>query len=265
MGHFRAISSVSKNGDRVMLNTITEQAPMTIADRIKQLRKEHGLTQEDLAAKAGLGIATIQRVERGERPSAATIASIASAFGLSAIALTSASRPTSTEPAEGSYLPLAEITSGKRLVDLAATASAIDFDYMEIQDETTGELLGRLYELCRPRQDYQVPSNPSDRIRLDIEAGKLLAELKAKGVAISGETYVRTGHEVDDDCGTSSLAILMAKWDETCLVLRAGTGGVIVDRADVEAHMPKWHNTSDPRIVRPTKTPDIDWGDECPF
>jgi transcriptional regulator with XRE-family HTH domain len=37
-----------------MLTTTTAGEPMTVAERIKQLRKEHGLTQEDLAAKAGL-------------------------------------------------------------------------------------------------------------------------------------------------------------------------------------------------------------------
>jgi transcriptional regulator with XRE-family HTH domain len=36
--------------------------PKPIGDRVKQLRKDHGLTQEDLAAKSGLGVATIQRV-----------------------------------------------------------------------------------------------------------------------------------------------------------------------------------------------------------
>jgi transcriptional regulator with XRE-family HTH domain len=220
---------------------MTERAPMTLSDRIRQLRKEHGLTQDDLAAKAGPGIATVQRVERGERPSAGTIASIASAFNLSAVALTSASKPVSAEPTEGSYLPLTEITSGKRLVDLMATCSAIDFDYMDIQDTTSGDLLGRLYEFCRPREDFQVPANPSDRIRLDIDAAKLLADLKGKGLTLTGEMYVRTGHEIDDDGGTSSLPILIAKWDETCLVLRVGTSGLIIDRADVEAHMPKWY------------------------
>ena len=136
---------------------MTETAPMPLSDRIRQLRKEHGLTQEDLAAKAGLGVATIQRVEGGERPSAATIASIASAFNLSAAALTSASKPMNVDPTEGSYLPLTEITSGKRLVDLMATCSAIDFDYMDIEDATIGDLLGRLYEFCCPRKDFQYP------------------------------------------------------------------------------------------------------------
>jgi transcriptional regulator with XRE-family HTH domain len=233
-----------------MLNRIPEKTPMTIADRIKQLRRDHGLTQEDLAAKSGLSVATIQRAERGELPSADTIASIAAAFKLSPTELTSASKVASPEPAEGSYLPLAEITSGKRLVDLIAASSALDFDYVDIQDEEIGELLGQLFELCRPREDFEVPTNPSERIRLGIQVNKLLTELRAKGVTLSGETYVRTGHEVDDDCGTS-VPFLIAKWDETCLVLRIGTGGMVIDHADVEARMPKWHHTNDPRIVRP--------------
>jgi len=187
---------------------------------------------------------------------------LAAGFGLSAIALTSTSKPTSVEPVEGSYLPLAEITSGKRLVDLMAASGAIDFDYMEVQDETIGDLLGRLYEFCRPREDFQVPSNPSDRIRLDSVAGKLLVDLRGKGLTLSGDTFVRTGHEVDDDDG--SFPLLLAKWDETCLVLRIGTGGLVVDRAEVEARLPKWYNTSDPRIVQ-VKSPQTPSDDEIPF
>ena len=105
-----------------MLDTATETTPMTIADRIRQLRKEHGLTQDDLAAKAGVGVATIQRVERGESPSAGTIASIAAAFNLTPDALTVASKARTEPSATGSYLPLSPITSGKHLVDMIAEA-----------------------------------------------------------------------------------------------------------------------------------------------
>lgn len=235
-----------------MLDLLSEDTTMTIADRIRQLRREHGLTQEDLAAKAGLGIATIQRLERGESPSAATIASIAAAFALSPAALTKASTATNDAPTSGSYLPLSPVTSGKRLVDFIASASAIDFDYMEIEDESAAELLGRFYEFCRPRQDFEVPTNPGERIRLDIEATTFIKEFGARELTISGEIYQRTAHEVLDD--GDGPAMLLATWDETCLVLRVGTGGVVVDRADVESRMDKWTNTSDPRIVRPERS-----------
>lgn len=111
----------------------TDTTAMIIPSRIRQLRKEHGLTQEDLAAKAGLGVATIQRLERGEAPSASTIASIAAALCLTPDSLTKAN---ASESDSGVYLPLVAITSGKRLVDMIAGASTIDFDYMDIEHET---------------------------------------------------------------------------------------------------------------------------------
>lgn len=38
-----------------------------LGDRIRDLRKKHGLTQEDLAANAGIDRSYIGGVERGER------------------------------------------------------------------------------------------------------------------------------------------------------------------------------------------------------
>lgn len=56
---------------------------MALGDRVKTLRKERAMTQEDLAGRSGLALATIQRAERGERLSADTIASLAAAFATS--------------------------------------------------------------------------------------------------------------------------------------------------------------------------------------
>ncbi len=248
-----------------MLELLAEPTAMMLADRIRQLRRENGLTQEDLAAKAGLGVATIQRVERGDAPSAATIASVAAAFALVPDALTSPSKSSADKPVAGSYLPLSSIRSGKRLVELMASASAIDFDYMDIEDEAIANLLGRFYDFCWPNHDRQIPANPNDRIRLDMQASKLVKELAAHRLTVSGDTYDRTGHEVDDD-GGGGMAVLLATWDETCMVLRIGTGGVVVDRADIESRMGKWTNTSDPRIVRPERPERFKtFTDECPF
>src|SRR5690242_1201792 len=74
---------------------------MSTADKIKALRRDHGLTQEDLAAKSGCGLATIQRAESGKRLSPDSIASIAAAFGIEATDLT-VDANASFEP----YLPL---------------------------------------------------------------------------------------------------------------------------------------------------------------
>ncbi len=89
----------------------TQPMPLAIGDRVKKLRQDHGLTQEDLASKSGLGVATIQRVQRGERPAAATISSIAAALDLSPTELTRPSMADATKPTFGSYLPLTEITA----------------------------------------------------------------------------------------------------------------------------------------------------------
>lgn len=61
-----------------------------LADRIKALRASRALTQEDLASMAGVGVATIQRAERGQRLSADTIASLAAALDMDARDLTGA-------------------------------------------------------------------------------------------------------------------------------------------------------------------------------
>jgi transcriptional regulator with XRE-family HTH domain len=234
-----------------MLDMLSKNAAMTISDRVQQLRKEHGLTQEDLAAKAGVGIATIQRLERGQSPTARTIASIAAAFNLLPEALTKASSPVADPPATGSYLPLAQITSGKRLVDLMASASVMDFDYLEVTDEGSADLISGFYDFCGANLN-SIPSAAGERIRLDIEALKRIKELAKRGLTLSGEIYERTNYEVDDG-GGAGMAILLAQWDETCLVIRIGTDSNVVDRADVEARMSKWTNTSDPRIVRPER------------
>jgi transcriptional regulator with XRE-family HTH domain len=236
---------------------MTEETPKTtampLAERVKQLRRQHSLTQEDLACRAGLGVTTIQRVERGEQTSSATIASIAAAFDISTGALISASVPRAIACDDSSFLPLAAITSGKQFVDLILQADALDFDYSEINDAALAELVDRLYRYCLPDDVPDVLDNPAERIRKDMEASKLLKELAAAGLAVSGAAYERTCAEVDDIDG-GAIPILLARWDETCLVIRVGADGLVVDRADVEARMEKWTESRDPRIVRPQQS-----------
>lgn len=55
-----------------------------LAERVKELRKRKGLSQEELAQKSGLSLRTIQRVENGEtEPTGETLKRISNAFDLS--------------------------------------------------------------------------------------------------------------------------------------------------------------------------------------
>src|SRR3712207_4816188 len=60
-----------------------EEAPF--GDRLRRLREAAGLTQEELAAKAGLTAKAVSALERGERkrPYPHTVRSLADALGLS--------------------------------------------------------------------------------------------------------------------------------------------------------------------------------------
>lgn len=54
-----------------------------LAQRVKDLRKQKGLSQEDLSKKSGLSLRTIQRVENGEsEPTGETLKRISNALGL---------------------------------------------------------------------------------------------------------------------------------------------------------------------------------------
>jgi transcriptional regulator with XRE-family HTH domain len=65
------------------------QAVVYIGDRLKALRIERALTQEELAEKAGVTRNTVARLERGENePHMPTVRKLAGALGVHPRALT---------------------------------------------------------------------------------------------------------------------------------------------------------------------------------
>jgi transcriptional regulator with XRE-family HTH domain len=67
------------------MNRSTEHAPdQTLAGALRQLRRDSGSTQEDVAHRAGMTVAALARIERGQaNPRWTTVGRIAGALKIS--------------------------------------------------------------------------------------------------------------------------------------------------------------------------------------
>ncbi|MFC3097936.1 helix-turn-helix domain-containing protein [Alteraurantiacibacter palmitatis] len=231
---------------------IASQLMQATANRIKALRAARALTQEDLAALAGRSVASVQRIERGEKVGADTIASIAAAIGMSAEALTAA--PKDDRP----FLPLAPINGGRALIRLLTGCSRLDFEFDELDTMDQAEMLEAFHMLCAGLVGDAAPATPLAITRSELEARSMLAALSDRGFVVSGATLAITAHEVDDDSG-AGIVILCARWDETIAVLRVGVGRTL-DRAFVFDSLGQWETPNDDALVYPPSSRDDgDW------
>lgn len=71
----------------------------SISDRVRELRRRRGMTQEELAERAGLGLTVVKKIERGGTARMETYHQLARALGVTTVWFISASSP---EPAEAS-------------------------------------------------------------------------------------------------------------------------------------------------------------------
>ena len=224
------------------------------ADRIKALRAARALTQEDLAALAGRSIASVQRIERGDKVGADTLASIAAAFDMTAEALTAA--PADDRP----YLPLATINGGRALVGLMTGCARLDFGFDELETTDQAEMLEEFHSFCAGLIGNDTPATPLAITRSELEARGKLAGLSEHGFVVSGTALAITAHEVDDDCG-AGMAIMFAQWDETIAVLRVGVGRTL-DRAYVLDSLGQWETPKGDALVYPAGSREDDDGAE---
>lgn len=177
---------------------------MALGDRVKTLRKEPAMTQEDLAGRSGLALATIQRAERGERLSADTIASLAAAFDVHATDLTSSEQAPDDKP----YLPLETIRSGRQLVGLIGRGESLDFGFVELSDLGQAELVQQLQAWCSPLGPSRIPAGAIAQVKLELEALRLLNAMAEHGLTVTGATFTVTAYEVDDDCGAGQPVLM---------------------------------------------------------
>lgn len=223
---------------------------MTIGDRVKQHRTMRGWTQDDLSAKSGLSITSVQRAERGNPVAAETISSLAAAFDLEAIDLIDPD-PRAGEP----YLPLRVVSGGRDLNAILAFSERLDFDFAELDDLEQAALIERFQAYCTPGGPNRIPSGAVDRVAQEIAGKTLLKELETAGLRVTGATFEINAAEVDDDFG-GGLPICMAQWQEGCAVLRISTNKAVSDRAYVMDNLGKYESPIGSDVVFPQRAND---------
>ena len=229
---------------------------MATADKIKALRGARALTQDDLAAMSGLGIATIQRAERGARIAPNSLASIAAAFGIPASEL-GADEADTFEP----YLALEPITSGRQLVALLRAGRHLDFGFGELDDLEDARTIEAFQQFCVAMAGYEGELLPTAQVERELEAKEHLAELGRRGFRVGGAGFDITAYDVDDD-GGMGMGIICAQWDETRTALRVGASAEDVARAHVLEGLDKYEVVQAGQLVHPAAPPqDEGWDD----
>ena len=223
---------------------------MTTSEKLKKLRKDHAMTQEDLVAKSGLGLATIQRAERGDPISADSLASLAAAFNIPATELAAAEAHESGL----AFLPLQAIVTGRQLLSIIVSSSRLDFEFAETDNLQEAELIEQLYTTCNPVGASRLPTGPMAQVKLELQLTTLLQAMGAKRLVVNGAKFEIKAHEVDDE--DSGMLILMGQWTETCGVIRVGVNQTSIDRAYIEEKLGKWETPCDPAIIYPARVED---------
>lgn len=228
----------------------------TTADKIKSLRRDHGLTQEDLADRSGVGIATVQRAESGKPLSAASLASIAAAFGVAAQTL-AADDGVSFEP----YLPLIAITSGHVLVALLLDCRRIDFDFCELDNLDDARAIEAFHDFVHAVIAVESPLTPIARVTRELEARDQLAALGALGFRVGGGAFDIIAYDVDDEFGNGP-GIVYGQWEERCVALAVGRRDDGIARAHVLRRLGKYETVQGSAMVYPPRQEsDAGWSD----
>lgn len=225
---------------------------MTTGDAIRKLRGTKALTQEDLAARAGLGVASIYRAESGHSVSAETLASIAAAFDVDVGALSGA-EPQDDQP----YLLLDPFSGGRALVDVLRNAGRLDFDYVELETLDQASEIEAFHAFCSRLIAEGELTSPIARTTRDLEAKAMLARLARSQFVVSGGAFDVQCHEIDDEEGMG-IGVCYGQWEERCAVLRIGIGEP-VRRAYVLDRLGKYETPLGNAVVYPNLPAPVDW------
>jgi transcriptional regulator with XRE-family HTH domain len=193
-----------------------------IADRIRELRHRHAMTQEELAENAGLSLAVIKKIEQGGSARMETLHKIARVFGVVTVTFTAAASP---EPQETTLddMVLAEIRSAINPgasfsgpiygltdagePDLARLRRAIRKAAAAYHDDLYDDLAGMTPALIRSAHHHVAAFDSGEdhrealRLRADITgmAGRYLIQVRAHDLAlIALKDSLRDAMEIGD-------------------------------------------------------------------
>lgn len=220
--------------------------------KIREMRERYGLTQEDLVAKSGRSLATIQRAERGGKMSADSLASIAAAFDVTVAELTD-EVPEKSKP----YLLLVPLTTGRQLVAMLRASTALDFGFCELEDLADARVIETFYDFCITLVGKEEALSPITLVTRELEAKGELAKLTEQGFKVGGATFDLTVSEVDEDDGIG-IGFLYAQWEDTRVAIRVGRNADDITRAHVMDRLGKYEVPKGDAVIFPPMR-DGDW------
>jgi transcriptional regulator with XRE-family HTH domain len=196
---------------------------MIIADRVRELRRRRGMTQEDLAETTSLSLAVIKKIEQGGTARMETYHQLARAFGVKTVMFVSASPP---EPVErtADEVVLAEMrsainppiglngvplygTADNNEVNLARLSQAVTAVATAYHDDRYDDLAGIMPALVRSAHhhveffDSGREREEALRLRADITGltGRYLIQIRAHDLAlIAMQASLRDALKVGD-------------------------------------------------------------------
>jgi len=165
-------------------------------EKLRRLRHDRGLSQEDVAASCGLSRKTVQRMESGQVVQASTLAFVAAALGVAVADLAERA----TEPdADIDHVGLRRVSSGKHVFQQLAQTSVgrlecdVDADRQSI--EPISRLVATLQGLIRESWDLPRPVAADlpmiERLKITAALNDDLHLLQAQGIGLYMGHYYR--------------------------------------------------------------------------
>jgi transcriptional regulator with XRE-family HTH domain len=165
-------------------------------EKLRRLRHERGLSQEELAQTCGLSRKTVQRMESGHVVQASTMAFVAAALG---VAVADLAQRASEPDADTGHVGLRRVTSGKHVFQQLAQTSVgrlecdVDADRRSI--EPISRLVATLQGLIRESWDLPRPATGElpmiERLKITAAINDDLHLLQAQGIGLYMGHYYR--------------------------------------------------------------------------